>query len=281
MIENNNNLIKIPILLNSTNSFADCWPPFFTLFKEYWPEFNGSIYLNAESKSYTVEGLEIIPLLDIRKLNLNWSDCLKYALDKIDDEIVLYLQEDYFFKGKVDNELVKYFYKLISSDSKIGILHLTDQSTSGPFEKTPNENLVKTSMKAPYLVSTQAAFWRKDFLLEIISKNESAWQYEQYGTKKVRLLKTGYGIYNVNPAIYGINKKTIIPYVFTGIIKNKWNPEVTSLFNQHNIFIDYNLRGFISDQEKPLKRFSIEYLRHQINRIPSELNILKIWLCRN
>ena len=50
--------------------------------------------------------------------------------------------------------------------------------------------------------------------------------------------------------IYKINKKEIIPYIFTGVIQGKWYVKVVDLFSQHKITVDYSKRGFINDIEK-------------------------------
>ena len=50
------------ILINTTDSFDDCWEPFFKLFKKHWPEFNGKIYLNTETKEFKYSGINIISI---------------------------------------------------------------------------------------------------------------------------------------------------------------------------------------------------------------------------
>ena len=48
---------KFSVFVNSTDSFEDCWFPFFSLFKTFWPEFGGKIYLNTEAKQFCYPGL--------------------------------------------------------------------------------------------------------------------------------------------------------------------------------------------------------------------------------
>jgi hypothetical protein len=50
------------ILVNTCDKFEDCWDPFFKLFKFYWPDYTGTIYLNTEYKDYSFEGLTIVSL---------------------------------------------------------------------------------------------------------------------------------------------------------------------------------------------------------------------------
>jgi hypothetical protein len=109
-------LLKFSILINSTDSFDDCWFPFFTLFKKYWPEYTGIIYLNTETKSYSHEGLNIISIQNNKNTpnkRITWSECLIKCLNVIDDDIILYMQEDYFLKDFVKNDIVENFVKLM------------------------------------------------------------------------------------------------------------------------------------------------------------------------
>lgn len=44
--------MKYALLVNTCDKFEDCWIPFFSLLKKYWPDCSGKIYLNTEYKSY-------------------------------------------------------------------------------------------------------------------------------------------------------------------------------------------------------------------------------------
>ena len=174
---------EFSILINSTDSFSDCWEPFFRLFKFYWPNYNGKIYLNTETKDFKYEGLNIISVKN-RIRDKSWSKCLFYAVNKIEEDAFIYMQEDYFLKDKVDDEKVKeLFLKFKKYD--IDCLHLTDQCTSGPFEEFKmDDDLLIINKKAPYRISTQAAFWKKKVILNILRPWESGWDFEKFGTKR-------------------------------------------------------------------------------------------------
>jgi hypothetical protein len=96
--------MKYALFVNTCDKFEDCWDPFFKLFAVYWPDFEGTIYLNTEYKEYTYENLNIVAVQGALKNNIpkteraTWSECLKWAMETIEEDVVLYLQEDYFFK---------------------------------------------------------------------------------------------------------------------------------------------------------------------------------------
>lgn len=232
------------ILINTTDSFEDSWTPFFTLFKKYWPDFNGTIYLNTETKDFSFEGLNIVPVKNNIKTPTykpTWSECLIRALDNIPNAIVLYMQEDYFLHDFVNDNLVSKFAQLINSTG-IDCIQLTDQATLGSFQKTNYEQLLEIDQNAPYRISTQAALWKKDVLKQYIRKYESAWQFEHYATKRASIFK--HNIYNVDTSIYIKGQNEIIPYIFTGIIRGKWNIEMVNLSKIEELKIDFDKRGF-------------------------------------
>lgn len=235
------------ILVNTTDSFNDCWLPFFKLFKEYWPDYDGKIYLNTETKEFEYKGLNIISVKN-GMTNQPWSECLQYAINQIEDESFIYMQEDYFLHSKVNHKCVLDLYDVFVSN-KLDCLHLTDQCTKGPFEtNTFNKALWEIKVGANYRVSTQAAFWNKKSMLGIIRPWESGWDFEKFGTN--RSTKSSNVFMCVNQDIYKKNVNEILPYIFTGIIKGKWKQEVITLFNDHKIEVDFENRGFVNDIEK-------------------------------
>jgi len=258
------------ILVNTCDKFEDCWDPFFKLWSIYWSDYNGNIYLNTEYKDYHQEGLSILSLkvcekhgIPINK-KISWSQCLKWALENIDTEIVLYMQDDYFLKEKVKNEIIENFVHLMTINEDIHCIYLTDQGpTAGNNSKFENLNVVPKKHKDR--ISCQAALWKKDVLLEYILTYESGWNFEWWGSKRAAILNHNFFV--VNQDWVKLNHFEIIPYIFTGIIGGKWFKEVIPLFEKHEIKIDYKKRAFYSPQKKSLT----EKIVRKFRRLPLEI----------
>lgn len=263
--------LNYSILVNTTDSFEDCWHPFFKLFKKYWPEYKGKIYLNSEKKEFTFEGLNIIPI----KNQLSWkpwSQCLKHALSFIEAEYILYMQDDYFFHSNVKNTEINKFFNILMHH-KLDCLHLTDQCTSGPFNKnTGIEDIWEINKGVSYRLSTQAALWNKESLLKLIRNWESGWQFEKYGTKRSNYLLNKIMCVNRDKIIK--DKNEIIPYVFTGIIKGKWKKEVKELFRENDINWDFSKRGFYHPELEKKKRSLKNKISLLKNRVISTVDLL-------
>ncbi len=267
------------LFVNTTDSFEDCWIPFFTLFKKYWPDYTGKIYLNTETKVFTFPGLDIVSVqnnINTPNKKITWSECLIRALNSIENEVILYMQEDYFLKDFVKNDLVKKYAQMMEEHSDIQCIHLTDQAVRAE-SRSEYDHLDKVALNQRYRVSCQAALWHKSELLDLVRKYEDAWEFEEFGSKRSALLERDY--LEVNREYVKLNHFDIIPYIFTGIIQGRWHEETVPLFHKHDIVIDFTKRGFVN--EAPSKPF-MKRIKYKLNKIPNivrnrmELRLLKL-----
>ena len=257
--------MKYSILVNTCDKFEDCWEPFFKLFSTYWKNYNGRIYLNTEHKTFEYPNIDIVSTKVAAKHNIpkteraTWSQCLKWALEAIDDDIILYLQEDYFLKNEVRENVIDTLCETLIKEEDIMCVYLNDRAIVYG-ETSPYDNL-RYVAKDTWRLSCQAALWKKQELLDLIREYESAWEFENLGNK--RSIIAGHTYLAIDPEWVKTNTE-IIPYVFTGIIKGKWLNEVVPLFTEHGITLDYSYRGFYEGELKikPLRK--IKYYFHLI-----------------
>ncbi|WP_277235154.1 hypothetical protein [Phocaeicola salanitronis] len=256
------------ILVNTCDRFEDCWQPFFKLWSIYWKDCTGRIYLNTEYKDYSYPGINIIPVKGCaahhipRNQRISWSICLRWALESINTDIVLYMQEDYFLTNKVDNEKVEYYVSLMENNPDITCIQLTSEGIPAT-NKSSIDQLYHSDNNYFSYVSCQASLWRKDVLLKLIRDYETAWNFEWWGSKRAKYM--GLDFLTVDKNIVKKDGYQIIPYVFTGVIGGKWNKDVVKLFEEHGITMDYTHRGFHSNQKPTLKK-----------RIKTKRDMLKI-----
>ncbi len=246
---------KYSVLVNSTDTYEDCWLPFFKLFNKYWKEKDVKVFLNTEEKAFKYSGLNIISTkIGYKKDNkrFSWSESLIIALDKIDTPIVLLILDDLFLDAEVDTKMIDYLARLMIKNN-YSTIYFTDQSTNGPFADQ-GELLWELDQKADYRVSALIALWDKERLKTYLRKHENPWQFEIYGTKRAHYIKDSF--YTLNQDIYNINSKKVISHCNpTGITRGKWNKEaVIELFKNNDIKIDFNKRGFYTEEKRTLKQ---------------------------
>lgn len=249
-------MFKYSILINTCDKFEDCWNPFFKLWKLYWPDCNGTIYLNTEFKDYSYPGLNIIPVKgcvgkSYKGKFATWSQCLKWALEKMDTELVLYLQEDYFLTGKVNNEMIEHYVGYMTEHKDVPCIQLTTAGIPTCEIADDKDHLHYSNPNYFSYVCCQASIWRKEIILKILREHETAWNFEWWGSKRAKYLGMKFLTINHNWIKEGHD---IIPYIKTGVIGGKWYRPVIELFNNHEIQIDYNKRGFFEGGKPSLKK---------------------------
>jgi hypothetical protein len=260
---------RLTILVNSTDIFEDCWLPFFKLFSKFWHNCIHKILLNTETKDFSFSGLNILctKIYGTRPdQRFTWSECLTKCLDRIDDEIILYLQEDYFINGPIDVEQIESFVTLMQKED-ISHISLVPFSNHGPWKPTKHPLLWEIHQKAEYRISLQAGLWRKERLKYYLRKHETAWQFEVWGTKRAHRIKDS--LLCVNRDIFNEQNCQVIPYEPTGIIKGKWNKEVVhDLFLSNEIEVDFSQRGFYDPNQKVVKNPTL--VKRIISRLRSK-----------
>lgn len=237
----------LTILVNSCDSFEDCWQPFFRLFDHYWPECPYPIVLNTESKTFSY------PRLNIKSSRVGedwkgagripWSDCLSRCLDIVDTDYVLYLQEDYFINGPVDHALIKEFIALMAEKGIAHIRLMELDRKAGHRPSALHPLLWEINERADYRLNLQAGLWHRDALLSYLRAGESAWQFERWGTRRSYQRRDLFLCQSLD--YFNAQTRFVVPYWPTGIIRGKWyEPAVKDLFAAHGIKLDFSQRGF-------------------------------------
>lgn len=258
----------LTILVNSTDSFEDCWAPFFQLFRTYWAECPYPIVLNTETKDFTFSGLNVrsarTQATGRNGGKPTWSTCLMECLSQIRSPYILYVQEDYFVNAHVDADTVARFTAIMADE---GYAHIRLMEVEQPGFYRPSlkyNELWEIAQNAPYRISLQAGLWAVDRLRSYLRPKESAWQFERWGS--IRAHRVDDVLLCPNLEQLNHHSRQIFPYVPTGIIRGKWyGPAVVELFRQHGIDIDYSVRGFYRvDRWKTLKQWARASLRRAI-----------------
>jgi hypothetical protein len=250
-----NNESAFTVLVNSTDSYEDCWAPFATLFAKFWPDCQQKIILNTEHKDFRWPGLPLVASRvavrdDAR--DLPWGECLLRCLDLVDTEVVLFLQEDYFLCGNVDVQAIA---RLAQQARQEGYDHisLTPFSKERPWYPANDPLLCVVDQKASFRINLQAGLWRTNALRRHLRSHENPWQFEVWGTARSHRIRDTFLC--VNPDRLGQGDITIVPYVPTGIIEGQWYAgAVIPLFRDQGIEVDFLRRGFHEIARAPVER---------------------------
>jgi hypothetical protein len=179
----------ISLVLCSCDNYSDGWYPFCYQLKKNWPEFNYTIYLNTESKSFHYDGLNIIsPFSQKEKIFEEWSDRLLQLLEQIPNKFIILMLEDFWLTEKVNNQKITSIMDIMKNNESIGFICLRREQDENS-HTCPYELLRESDINKKFRITTQAGMWRKSYLMKILRKHESAWYFETRATFRSKYCK--------------------------------------------------------------------------------------------
>jgi len=197
---------NIALLILSCDNYADIWPIFFSQFERNWPDcpfdkYISTNFLSAGSDSFT----------DIKVgQDQSWSDGVMKALTQIKDtyEYALITLEDLILTEKIDNpEFLSMVSMFLSSNGNY-LKFIRKPKPTHKFNKYFGE-IKPGSLYRPTCVY---ALWKIETLLELLDRNEDAWQFERFGAIRSDRYN---GFYVVYKDFFKISNT---------VIKGKWVP---------------------------------------------------------
>ncbi len=200
---------NIPLVVSSCDKCSDLWPSFFWLVKKHWAGFDGKVYLCTDSKTFRYEDMDIECPLRMPKSS-SWSENLMALLSGVDEEYVLFMLDDFWLKSPVDVDALARCEDIMRGDNSIGFICLISQlepSVENPVSEKYVE-LIEYGRKTPYRVTTQAGLWRKDYLMSLLRRHESAWWFEMFGSKRSR--KSYYSSYVVRDSVLSYDEGGVL-----------------------------------------------------------------------
>ena len=213
------------VLVPSCDNYSDLWTPFFTLFFRHWPDCPFRIYLGSNSRGFADSRVTVINCGH----NLSWADCVSDYLRQVPEPTVLLCLEDFFLRMPVNNDaVVRILHEFCQRDADMFRL----VRRPGPTSLLPQYDFGPIDIGAPYRVSTQVAFWRKETLMDLIKSGESIWQFEHAGS-----LRSG-----IHPIGFYAVERDIVPYKHHVVERGLWFPWEAWYFGRMNIGCDFNRR---------------------------------------
>jgi len=260
------------ILVNSCDTYEDCWMPFFKLLKKYWPERKYPIVLNTESKKFNYEDMKIKSYNILEKnvnKNISWSKRLKEVLRRIDSKYIIFMLDDFFITDYVDNNEIEKIIDWMEKDNSIGVFSLypVEKNKYEDFKDEKYKNFVLRNRKGPYRYNCQIAVWNRKFLISCLRNHESPWEWELIGNvRSKRSFKKFYSLDEHADLIFKYDFRNI------GVIRGKWLlPKTEKLFKKEKIIINYSI---INNKKEKLKKEE----NNLVKRIKYYLTKIRSWV---
>ena len=176
------------ILIFACDRYELLFEGFNYFFNEHW-EVNDTIkkYFSTEEKDISIDGY-----INLKSGFGQWTNRLKKVLNQIEEEYVIFIQEDMWFSKKVPTDVLHQIIDYVEDNNlKLVKLHSSQvyktMDTGIDFSGYTLSEVLKHESK--FLMSHQVSIWNKDFLLEQLKDNEHPWRNERRGSKRLKRSK--------------------------------------------------------------------------------------------
>ena len=238
------------IFLSSADSYSDIWKLFFSLFRKYWPEYNGTIYLNTQEKEIRVKGLNIV-CTKLGHLG-SFGREMRACLDLIKSDYVMLMLIDFIFMDKVDDKKVREYFEYFK-DQHLDTLNFQFYQSERQIDLDHPE-LIAVKPPAPHLFfNYQIAFWKKTVLYEMVLPHENPWTSEWFGAKRAEKM-------NLKQVLVKNNISPICYHPSGCLAKAKWHPVAVEFLKKIHMDVNFSKRGYteLNTKNTIAKRFQIK-----------------------
>lgn len=238
-------LENVACVTYTTSKYADVWPMYFGQLNEHLNGIKSYVLSDfGSSQKFDFTGHTVIEHDDADPY---WIQYVR-ALDQIEEQYVVYCQEDFFLYANVNRDLLQKALDFLE-DSDFDYVRLIRCGYQTPLKDHVKDNFFEVDMATQDAFSMQATLWKKNRMRQLYTHVASqkwleseAWNV---GARQVKI--KGVFTWNGEPQVGKFHYDSVIwPYCCTGINKGQWNmdeyPEIMkNLVKKYNV--DVSIRG--------------------------------------
>lgn len=249
---------RCAFLMSSCDVYEDLWEPFFECLERFGyndeEEKELKVYLNTEHKQFVPKKalkFDVITLNQLCSSELSWSKRFIQALERIEDEYIFLVLDDFFVCENIDWRYFSQIIDIMEADSSIASFQLygTRARNRNTRDYHETEELTYTLMeRSGWKTHFVPTIWRKSILLKWLRPWESIWAFEGAGSARARH-------WNYPEKVMVVQSPPVYDYLWikdcSAVINGKWlaEPELLNFFEDNKISVDWSKRGKMTHQE--------------------------------
>jgi hypothetical protein len=173
----------LQVVVLTSNDYVHCLPPFAYLFNQYWSKEQAVKVVRYDLRPPKLPTNFSNFAVGIQH-DFSWSQGLLRYLAYHPGDLILLMLEDYFLNKPANVYEIEGMWRYMQYHPEVAKVDLTDDRLKVGHSDY-NETMIVSDDDAHFQTSTQAAIWRKDYLLRFLHPDENPWQFERRGTKRV------------------------------------------------------------------------------------------------
>jgi hypothetical protein len=220
------------LVVCSCDAYQDLWQPYFSLLFANWPDCPFRIYLVSNNTKFNHPNVTTL----LTGADYSWGYQLKVALNQLNVDYIFLTLEDFFLRSPVETKEILTALTLIRNLNGNMLRVVPMPPPNKALLNFPDIGYINPG--AQYRVSTQAAIWRRSELFEILSDDESIWEFELKGSRRSDTREGYYSYF-----------RCIFPYKHHVIERGKWFRNEAIFFGKLNINCDFKKRKIMTIME--------------------------------
>lgn len=220
----------ISLMIMSCDKYDDVQKYFFEIWNRFVPWWKYPKYLVTEKKKYCYENV-----FTITSNKKSWNERLTDALEKINTDYILYLQEDYFVGNYVSEDTIENILNIIE-ENNLNYYKL-DNYPKINNHKFDNNHISLIPNNKRYGINLLSAIIKVEWLKKQLPQGKAdPWKVESNFLNNVQNKFSGY----VEGCVVDTNEPFKIRY---GVRHGKWWPSTINYFQKKGINIQVEPRG--------------------------------------
>ncbi|HZC58207.1 MAG TPA: hypothetical protein VE396_19490 [Xanthobacteraceae bacterium] len=222
----------VSAVVASYDGSADIWPGFFGLLSRFWPDLPYPLYLVSNHLTFPDQRVTALRVGD----DLSWSETLARGLERVASRYVLLILDDFFLTASVDTALVSRMHAAMGAKGAAYLRLVPNPAADTPCVDMPGIGTIDKG--APNRTSLQMAFWDRRVLLDLLRREESAWDFEIKGSRRSDALR--------EPFLGVCQGFSAVPYRHV-LRRGKLLPDAVRFFAPLGVSFDFSKRRFESE----------------------------------
>lgn len=171
----------IAMVFSTCDEYCCIWNGFFKLFRKFFPFWDGPIF-STVSKDFFEEGYHVYGN-HYQGTDKSFSTRLIKTLKRIKTKYVLFFLDDFYLVSDVDKTFLMNALLEIKSNKKIKNIVLKDfVKHEARCDERYNQFFHIMRKHGQYKATTNVSIYDRKYLLSLLRKGESAWDFEFFGT---------------------------------------------------------------------------------------------------
>lgn len=164
--------------------------PFAHLFNLYWSRDQRVRVFGNSDLPFALPSNFVYESVGAFKPVTEWTTDFIAALNRLDDDVICALMDDYWLNRQVNTQAVRWCYDYMLQHPDVARFDLTTDRLYAAgivdYCKIGYLDVIKSDPKSPYHFSLQAALWRRKSLLACLTPHETPWDAEMKGDARLR-----------------------------------------------------------------------------------------------